>query len=272
MHLRDQIMGTRLYSPPDDPAAPAVEPAVVVAPAADPAAVAAPAADPAVPAAVVAPVADPSAWKDKRIAELTAKLNAAKAAVPVTVAAPAPGETPEAFAARVDEAANAKAVEIAAINDWNSRCDAVASQGHKEFPDGAAAPSFKARLAACQSVVNPGDAGEVGQFNSVLAAAMETGQAHKLIYALGEKPEEMQRIMRLSPMKMAIEIANRAAKLGAGPVAEEPSGAPAPITPIKGGGAHYEGIDPSNPTNGTKLPIGEWMKQREKQAAAAGIQ
>lgn len=263
---------TKFLSPADEGGAPAPEPA---APPPAPAAVVEPAVAPAAPAQTPAAEAIPGAgapaaapatdWRDRRIAELTAKLNDERRAKAAAPAGPAAGETPEQFQARVDAAANEKAAEIAALNDWNTRCNSVNDQGVKEFPD------WATRLSACRSVVNPQDGTEVAQFNAVLAAAMETGQAHKLLHSMGETPGEVKRLMALPPMKMAMEMATRAAKIGAGPPAPEPSGAPRPITPIGSHGAHYEGLDPSTP-NGTKLPIGEWMKQREKQAETAGIQ
>ncbi len=262
MQLRSQVLPQKFFAPAEDPPAdppvtPPVEPPVT--PPADPPA------DPPIVPPVVPPATD---WKDKRIAELTAKLNnerAAKAAAPAPVAPAPAGESPEAIQARIDAAANAKAVELAAMADWNNRCNAVAEQGQKEYKD------FGDRLKAVQGVANFADPVEFAQFNSVIQAAMETGEAHKLIHALGETPGEVKRLMLLSPMKMAMEMATRAAKIGAGPPAEDPSGLGEPIEPLGSRGKHYDGLDPKTP-NGVKLPIGEWMKQREKQAEAAGIQ
>lgn len=267
MHLRDQLLGQARFFETADPPKGGGEPAAAAP--AEPLVVA-PALAPVVPEpapvvkpepAVVAPASD---WRDKRIAELTAKLNAERAK-PATAPEPVPGESAEVFQARVDEAANLKAAEIAAVNEWNSRCNSVNEQGIKEFPD------FSDRLKACQSVANLADPAEFSQFNAIISAAMETGQAHKLIHQLGESPGEVKRLMGLAPMKMAMEMATRAAKIGAGPIAPEPSGAPKPITPVGSKGNHYDGLDPRT-VNGSKLPIGEWMRQREKQAADAGIQ
>lgn len=203
-------------------------------------------------------------WKDARIAELTAKLNAEKAkraAEPVP-AVRDPGESQAEFDSRV----TARAAEITAINEWNRQCNEVAAAGAAAFPD------FDQRLAAFCSVVNPQDETEKAQFQELLATAIETGAGHKLIHALGETPGEVRRLMLLSPVKRAMELATKAAALGKSEPAPEPSGAPRPITPISSKGVHYDGIKPDDPANGTNLPIAEWMKQREKQAAERNIQ
>ncbi len=265
MHLRPLPGFTYFRAPADDPPTPApVEPpAPAPVPSVEPPAPAEPP-TPAPAPVVAAPASD---WKDKRIAELTAKLNEARKSAPAPVNPPAPalGESAEAISARIDAAANEKAALIAAANDWDNRCTAVVEAGKSAFPD------FDARMKACQSVVNFADPNESAQFNSIVAAALETGMAHKLIHALGETPGEVKRLMGLPPMKVAVEIATRAAKLGAGPAAPEPSGAPAPIEPIGSLGKHYDGLDTATP-NGAKLPIGEWMKQREKHVTEVGIQ
>lgn len=208
------------------------------------------------------PEPKPEDWRDRRIAELTHKLNKANKVAPASAAAPVPGESEAVFQARVLETA----AQLTEINDWNKQCETVATTGRAEFPD------FNARLAACQSVVNPQDPVEVAQFDTVLKAAVATGQAHKLLHALGETPGEVAKLMKLSPIKMAVELATRAAKLGEALADPEPSAAPKPITPVGSRGVHYDGIKPDDAANGTKLPIREWMKQREAQAIERGMQ
>lgn len=269
MRFRDRLSSSsRLFqpdAPPGTVAAP-VEPTVV-----PPAQATTPSPAPTVaaPEQALAPAQAPPTkdWKDARIAELTAKLNEAKravAAVPAGGAAPAqqPGETQAQFEARVAQAAQ----EIFQVSTWNQQCNAVAEQGRKEFTD------FNDRLAACHTVVNKEDPAEVQQFNEVLAAAVETGQAHKLIHQLGENPGELKKLMGLPPMKRAIDIAQRAVKLGVPPADPDPSGAPRPITPIGSSGVHYDGVKPDDPVNGGRLPTKIWMQLREKQAQERGLQ
>lgn len=204
-------------------------------------------------------------WRDRRIAELTHKLNearrvpAAVAVAPQAASPPATGETQEAIDARVNLEAQRRAEAIAAQNDWNRQCNDVAAAGKAEFQD------FDAKLAACQSVVNKNDRDEVQQFNEFLHAAIEAGQAHKLIHSLGENPGEVKRLMGLSGAKRVVELTRMADKLGTAAPVADPSGAPKPITPLGSKGLHYDGIKPDDKDNGTTLPIREWMKQREKQ-------
>lgn len=206
-------------------------------------------------------------WKDARIAKLTHDLNAEREARRASAATPAPaqgsGESDAAFQARVDTVASQKAVQIAAQADWDRQCNSVAEQGQKEFAD------FGARLGAITSTVNGQDPAEVAAYNDFIAAAIETGQAHKVLYALGSDPGEYQRLSRLSPVKRAMELGVMASKLVSD---KDPSGLPKPLTPIGSAGDHYEGIRPDDPKRGTKIPLKEWMKQREAQAKERGIQ
>lgn len=267
MHLRDKLFGTtRVFDKPDDGVA-APTPAPTPAPAPEPAPEPVSTPEPT-PTPTPAPEQEASkkSWKDDRIAELTAKLNAEKAK---RIPAPTPTPTPTepSLDERIQSEATRLASEMAAAQDWNNRCNAVNEAGEKEFKD------FGDRLKNCQSVVNFSDQAEFAAFNSMIAAAMETGHAHKLIHELGENPGEVKRILGLSPVKMAMELGTRATKFAPKqtPAAPPVSGAPAPIEPIGSVGNHYDGLDPRT-KNGAKLPIGEWMKQREKQAQDAGIQ
>lgn len=211
--------------------------------------------------------AKPEDWRDKRIAELTHKLNEARRAQPQAPAAvQAQGETEAAFQARVNAEAEKRALAIAATVDWNRQCNEVAQAGQKDFPD------FNSRLSAVQGVVNNQDPEDVRQYNEVLAAAIETGQAHRLIHALGENPGEVRRLMAASQVKRGVELARMADRLTVKPSEAEPSGAPKPVTPIGSHGIHYESLKPDDPVNGMKLPKSEWFKQREKQAAERGMQ
>lgn len=260
---------------PGAPAAPATPPATpdpaATAPAAppgDPAAATPPAApDPAAAAPSVSPKKD---WKDDRIGELTAKYNETKrqldalkaGATATPPAAPKPGESQADFDARVAE----EAARIAAATSWAQQCNDVAAAGRAAFPD------FDSRLTAIKSTINGQDEAELAAYNAVLETAIETGKGHQLLYDLGANPGEVRRLMGLSPTKRAMEMATRAAKIGAPAAAPDPSAAPQPITPIGSHGLHYEGIKPDDPVNGTKLPIADWMAQREKQANERGLQ
>lgn len=269
MRLREQ----RFFDKPGESAAgaPVTPPAPVPAGAPEPTkpeAVAKPEATPPSPAPAPAPEPtkpEPTKdWKDDRIAKLTRDLNEARRAAAAALApVQKPGESEADFNARVDAAASAKAAQLAAQADWDRQCNAVADAGRKEFPD------FNERLGRIQATVNGQDPAEVATYNEVISAAIETGQGHKVLYALGADPAEYQRLVKLNPVKRAMEIGAISQRLVND---KEPSGAPKPITPIGSSGEHYEGIKPDDPTRGMKLPMKEWMKQREEQARAQGIQ
>ncbi len=246
MRLRNQPV----FDKPEDP--PAVPPVVPpVTPPVEPPKVAAP---PVVP--LVVPPAEPPKkdWKDDRIAKLTHDLNEARRAAAATPPPePKPGETEAQFQARVDEAANAKASVLAAQADWDRQCNSVAELGRQEFPD------FDARIKAMNSTINPQDQAEVIAQNEIISAAIETGAAHKVLYAIGGDPAEFQRLMKLSPVKRAMELGKLAVTLVND---KPPSNLPPPIVPVGSGGVHYEGIRPDDPTKGMKLPKAEWYKQK----------
>ncbi len=218
------------------------------------------------PAPDPTPTKEAKDWRDARIAELTAKLNAERLKKAPVAAAPAPvknvGESQAEFDARV----NARAAELAAGAAWDSKCNTVFDAGKAEFPD------FADRVAAVSALVDGQDPVEVQQYNEVLATAMETGKAHQIIHQLGEKPGEFKRLMGLPPVKRAMEIASMAGKLEAAEGAPEPSKAPKPITPIGGKGVHYDGIAPDDAARGMKLPKATWFAEREKQARERGMQ
>jgi hypothetical protein len=218
------------------------------------------------PAPVTPPAPAPQAegWEKKRIAELTAKLAAERAK---NAAPPAPvaleGDTPEAVNARVEARAKQLADERVALEAWNSRCNDAAAQGRLAHPD------FDSRLGEVKSAIDGSDPQEVNGYNNVLAAALETGKASEVLYDLAADPGKFRELMKLPPMKLAVEVATRASKLGALP---EPSALPKPITPLGSRGEHYEGIKPDDAKQGMKLPKAEWFKQREAQARERGIQ
>jgi hypothetical protein len=219
--------------------------------------------EPKAPAAAGDPPADlpKKDWKDSRIAELTAKLNQerAKKVEPPKGAA----ESEADFNARVEARAQQLVQEKTVLGDWDRRCNEVFAEGKSQFAD------FDSRVGEIKKTVDAKDPDEVQRYNTMIAAAMETGKAAELLHELGGDIGEARRLMALPPMKLAVELAQRAAKIEALP---EPSGAPKPITPIGSGGVHYEGIAPDDANRGTKLPIAQWMALREKQARERGLQ
>lgn len=208
-------------------------------------------------------------WRDRRIKTLTARLREeerknANAGAAGSVgaddggsAAPAPASEAE-LEALVDQ----RAAERTAVAEFNRQCEEVATQGRAEFGE----DEFNSRIRGPQgltSLIDPGDPQDVVRYNQLLIAAIETGEAAKLLHSLGGNLNEAARIMALSPVKMAVELTRMAAR----PVAEL-SQAPKPIRPVATGGArNHEAIDPTDTDRADRLSTGEWMRRREAQLA-----
>lgn len=204
------------------------------------AAAAALAADPApttyVPAADDPPAPKKGSWAQKRIDELTgekydekrareaaeARADAAEALLrgtgkvdPPAAAAPADGER------RYTQAeVEATAAQIAAARNFNERCDTLfeaAAAKHTDFPD---------------AVKTLNQAGVMSV--PFVEAAMATDAPADVLHHLGQDPEEAQRISKLPPARMGVELAKLAAKLSAPKAAAAISGAPDPIKPLGG--------------------------------------
>lgn len=98
-------------------------------------------------------------------------------------------------------------------------------------------------------------------YNSFLMAALETGEAPKLIAALGANPDEAARVMALPPAKMAVELTRMSLK-----EPQEISQAPKPIRPIATtAGQNRSPINPDDPSRADQLDLKEWMRRREAQ-------
>lgn len=195
-------------------------------------------------------------WRDRRIAQLTARLRAEQAKA-TPGAAPAATETPAVATpeAEIDRRANEKAAQIAAAAEFNRRCDDTANMGRKEFGD----IQFNARVNGLVQLIDRQDPASVQTYNQFLEAAMETGIGAKIIHDLGGDLNRASEILSLPPVKMAMEIA----KLAAAPTSQE-SKAPKPITPV-GGRPKNETIDPRDAERADHLDMKTWMERREKQ-------
>lgn len=225
--------------PVEDPPAPAPEPDPVEDPPTDP------------PPPVAKPTDD---WKDRRIAQLTARLRAAQAKTPEIVPPPTP--TTSAPESDFDARVNAEAARRAESAAFAQACERVRSEGDATFPD------FGSRVESLAQLVDGSDPASVSTYSSFIAAAIETGEGPKLIHALGGDLNEASRILALSPTKMAVELTKLA--LRAEPTAE-PSKLPKPITPVGSRGATHEAIDPRDAERADRLSTREWMARREAQ-------
>ena len=187
---------------------------------------------------------------EARLAQVEAELAAAKAGTPVDTAT---------FEAKVASAAEARARELAAAQAFQAECNKVADAGRAAFPD------FAERIGQLVEVAGVKDGGAQAQatYANFLNAAMETGEAPRLLHELGGDPNEAARIMALSPVKMAMELGRRAAKAPAPPV----SAAPKPITPIGSRGGQHEAVSAADP-RADALSTREWMERRDAEVKA----
>lgn len=237
------------------------------------------AADPAVAATKPAP---PEDWAIRRINEVTAKRHAAErlaqaAEEKLAAAEKANAEllakfgggatTPDPNATKpaplgeeeIEKRALVKAQEIASVNEFNRACNAVAETGKAEFKE-----SWDVALK------NLGLIGALGQGATpdFLQTAIELRSPEKVLHHLGQNMEEAERIAKLPPMKMAVEMARIEAQLTApkaAPVTSvvHVSGAPAPVIPV--GGAAKPGAPTIDDPN---ISMEDFNRIRMEQAEA----
>ena len=204
-------------------------------------------------ASPLAPAPKPD-WRDKRIAKLTAQLREIEksAAARQTVSGTtAPSDT-AAIDARVAELAELRAAQQLFERDALALIEA----GRASYPD------FNDRVQAFASLQST-DPSENAKYTQLLQAVMDTGEGPKLLHSLGGDIEEAERLMRLSPTKLGIELARMATK-----VAEPVSSAPKPIRPVGQGAAKTNvEISPDDKSRADQLSTREWMTRRNAQDA-----
>lgn len=234
-------------------AAPAAEPAAVAATSPEPSTEVSP--EPAPPAIADNKNKDVPEWMQKRINEITfekhqakreaqaeidkrkatevqntelQRLLAAKGGTDTTTtpaAAAKPGPTQD----EIDAMVNERAAQMAAAQAFNKACNDIVDTGKKEFKD-----TWEPALRNLTAL------GAIGQDvpQDFLETAIELKSPHKVLHHLGSNLDEAERIIKLSPKKMALELARVEAQLNAPaapPAAPIISTAPAPVVPIAGG-------------------------------------
>lgn len=204
---------------------------------------------------VVTPVPAPAKqdWRDRRIAQLTARLAEAKTTAAATQVEPPSGGDDSA---KIEKLANERAAQIAAATEFNKRCDTAAELGRTTY----GANEFNERVSALQSLVDKSNQQEIFSYTNLLDAAIETGEGPRLLHELGGNLNEAARILALSPARMGIELAKRAAKA---PV--QVSGVAKPVVPVGTQGRSHDRIDPTDPDKSDNLSTAEWMRRREAQ-------
>lgn len=217
-------------------------------------------AEQAKPAAEAKPTDD--SWKDRRIAELTSKLHTARQAAvkpAETLAATAkPVLDPTTdFNARVNAAASQQVAEQRFADD----CNAAVAKGRELFGK----EEFNERIDGLKKLVDANDPASLMAYNQMLIAALDTGEAHAVIFELGGNLNEAQRILGLTPTKMAIALDRLIPKGAKDDTAV--SGLPKPIRPIESRGARHDEIPPDDTERSDTLDTATWMARREKQVA-----
>lgn len=226
------------------------DPVLVPVPVPTPELVPVPVPEPLVPE----PVAGPQSadWRDRRIAQLTAKLREANERAPLPAAAPAAPPVPAASGLTQADV-EVRAQQLAAAQEFDRLCTAVAQDGKVAFPD------FDSRLNQLKRLQNEADPNVAASYNAMIAAAVETGEGAKVIHLLGGDLEEASRIMSMTPMKMAVELT----KLSQGAGARSVSAAPRPIVPIPASRGALNEIAPDDKDRADMLSDTEWFARRQ---------
>lgn len=147
------------------------------------------------------------------------------------------GQRTETADEEVERKVAERAAALASQNAFNSECNKIYEQGKKEFGD------FQKTVDAF---------GEIGGLSAPLVqAAIEAGDAHKVLHWLGSNLDEAERISNLDPARMGAAVAKVATKLNK---PKQVSKAPAPIKPVS-----------SSPGRSDEnLSLDEWMRQEDQ--------
>ena len=116
-----------------------------------------------------------------------------------------PTAKPELTEQEIERRAHQKAAQMAYTAKFNETCDQIADAGKKEFRDWQQALDNLTLVGALGRDVSP----------EFLETAIELKQPQKLLHYLGTNLEEAERITKLPPKKMAMEMARLEAQLNA---------------------------------------------------------
>jgi hypothetical protein len=156
--------------------------------------------------------------------------------------------------ALIDQQVQQRAEVLAATQEFNRRCNEVAEVGRRTYAD------FDAQVGRLVGLVDSNDPQSTGNYNQFLNAALETGEASKIIHSLGADLDEASRILSLNPTRMAVELTRMAAR-----PTQELSAAPRPINPASTNAqAQRTSTSPDDPGS-DNMSTAEWMRRREEQ-------
>lgn len=151
----------------------------------------------------------------------------------------------------IDRRAQEKANNIARVNEFNKECNKIFQNGKDVYKD-----SWD------QSLKNLAMVGAIGQNAPLdfLQTAIELKEPHKVLEHLGKNFEEAERIIKLPPQRMAIELARIESQLHAPQSPIVISNAPTPLIPVNGA-ATPPAMDISDPN----LPMEQYLNLRAQQ-------
>lgn len=159
--------------------------------------------------------------------------------------------------AELDAEAKRIAAQQVAADKFNAKCDEVADIGQK---------AFGAKWAASLEALR--DVGVISDDLSFLQDALETEAPEKVLFHLGQNPDEAERLLTLSPTRRAVALDRLAVQLSTEkPKAPKPvSKVPAPIAPVNGSRNRKE-LDINDPTLSDDEAISAWEAHDRRLAA-----
>lgn len=149
----------------------------------------------------------------------------------------------------IEEVVRHQAREIAKMERLNDRCNEIATQGNKDFPD------FKDNLKSLAQEVPLFD--QRGAPTTVMQVILEADNPAKLMHHLGANPDLAAELSDLTPTQLARKLDRIERDMSKA----QKSSAPAPLTPTKGAA--------SNDELHSGLSDAEWIARREKQLRQA---
>jgi hypothetical protein len=164
---------------------------------------------------------------------------------------PSGADQPKLTTADVDRLATQKAEQIANRKAFDSACDKIYSDGKAEFGE-----SFDQVVGTLNQV-----AGGVMP-DSFLEKVTKLAAPAKVLAALGQNPNEAIRILQLSPVEQAMELARLEVKAASAP--KQVQELPKPLKPVVNGSGGVPSDGNVDLNDGT-VPIDQWMKAREAQ-------
>lgn len=208
-------------------------------------------------------------WQRRRLDQQTAKLRDEQqktarleqelADAKAAIAANGAGARTVGFdETEVERRANIRATELAAQQQFTNQITKVETDGRAAYPD------FDAKIrGSFIQLVDAQDPTSAAAYNLLLQAAIETGEAPKLLYALANDMNEASRILALPPVRMGVELARMAAK-----PEQQLSAVARPLVPVGQHGPQHLSISPSDPDRADQLSTATWMERRNKEIEA----